>query len=197
MAHGQSGRDKQAVICHVLPQTRPQVRQGLEGAAGRSTLHGNPSFSTRALLQALRQSGNLQQALVTYQHQASRAGGSWAASQPRPMLVRRQSAANAMQVWFGSRVVVLLVDPELGRLANRNPNRHAYPHLGDLKSKADNASFFSSITTARECERIYCYVKSAWPVCPCANEPVSFTTWVPAVQPSQCTHGAAQTPPQS
>jgi len=55
------------------------------------------------------------------------------------------------QVWFGSRVVVLVADPELGRLVSRNPNRHAYPHLGDLKSAADNASFFSSITTAREC----------------------------------------------
>ena len=58
---------------------------------------------------------------------------------------------SSAQVWFGSRVVVLVTDPDLGRLVNRNPNRHAYPHLGDLKSKADNASFFSSITTAREC----------------------------------------------
>ena len=46
---------------------------------------------------------------------------------------------------------MLVTDPDLGRLVNRNPNRHAYPHLGDLKSKADNASFFSSITTARKC----------------------------------------------
>lgn len=67
---------------------------------------------------------------------------------------RHLSSGTAAQVWFGSRVVVLVVDAELGRLVNRNPNRHAYPHLGDLKSKADNASFFSSITTARECEPV-------------------------------------------
>ncbi|KAK9833473.1 hypothetical protein WJX81_008147 [Elliptochloris bilobata] len=65
------------------------------------------------------------------------------------------------KVWFGSRVVVLVMDPDLGRLVNRNPNRHAYPHLGDLKSAADNASFFSSITTARD-HNLHRSLQSAW-----------------------------------
>ena len=104
---------------------------------------------------------------------------------------RHQSTANATQVWFGSRVVMLVVDPELGRLVNRNPNRHAYPHLGDLKSKADNASFFSSITTARECEPVLGSIPlPPGPMCMCAAEPVPcYLSVSGSAKPSRCHDG--------
>ncbi len=141
MADRQPGGDHKAVLCHVLPQARPQVRQSVEGAQLVCSHDQHVALCCKRACLLDRQAD--QECL-----RCPQAAGATPCEQGRGLTCRLGARP---QVWFGSRVVVVVADPELGRLVSRNPNRHAYPHLGDLKSAADNASFFSSITTAREC----------------------------------------------